>query len=263
MEKILPKSPDAISLNRLKFYNLMELMKVQGAKAASETFFGKKYADTLYNATDYKYQGQLAEMIMDTAMMLSSFEKAAKLDPEKPEILIGLSEAYEKVGNADKAVEIYQKYIEKNAKTKGDKLNGLIKEGKIYYGAAADIQDSSKFDLRNRYVAEGDKLFEEVSKEAPESFYGPFWRARIQTILDPNNPIDAIKEQYDEAYKRMEGKDESYNNERKECLVYTAFYYFQKDDHEKATEYSDKVLAIDPNNTLAQNIKNAIAQMKK
>ena len=73
VEKILPKSPEAISLNRLKFYNLMELMQVQGAKAASDTFFGKKYADSLYNATDYKYQGQLAEMMMDTAMMLTAF----------------------------------------------------------------------------------------------------------------------------------------------------------------------------------------------
>lgn len=258
---ILPKDPNSLSLNRLKFYNLMELMQVQGAKAAAEKFFSS-FKDTLYNGTDYKYQGQLAEMLMDTAMMVNSFEHAAKLNPEKAEIQLGLSEAYEKIGEAEKAVTAYKKYLE-IAEPDKKSANGVLKMGKIYYACAAAIEDSAKFDLRTKYVQAGDKIFSELETMAKDSYLGPMWRARIQTILDPTNPIESVKECYDKVYERLAGKDESYNTERKECLVYSAFYYFKKDDYDSAKDYCEKVLAIDPNHGLAKNILNAIAQLKK
>ena len=258
---ILPKDPKSLSLNRLKFYNLMELMQVQGAKEAADKFFGA-FKDTLYNGTDYKYQGQLAEMLMDTAMMVSSFEHAAKLDPEKAEIPLGLSEAYEKIGEAEKAVAAYKKYLD-IAEPGKKSANGILKMGKIYYACAAGIEDSTKADLKKKYVEAGDKIFSELEDMAKDSYLGPMWRARIQTILDPENPIESVKECYDKVYERLANKDESYNTERKECLVYSAFYYFKKDDYASAKDYCEKVLAIDPNHGLAKNILNAIAQLKK
>ena len=261
VNSILPKNPNSLSLNRLKFYNLMELMQVQGAKEAADKFFGA-FKDTLYNGTDYKYQGQLAEMLMDTAMMVSSFEHAAKLDPEKAEIQLGLSEAYEKIGEAEKAVNAYKKYLE-IAEPGKKSANGILKMGKIYYACAASIEDSTKADLKKKYVEAGDKVFSELEEMAKDSYLGPMWRARIQTILDPENPIESVKECYDKVYERLASKDESYNTERKECLVYSAFYYFKKDDYDAAKDYCEKVLAIDPNHGLAKNILNAIAQLKK
>ena len=118
-------------------------------------------------------------------------------------------------------------------------------------------------DLKKRYVEEGDKYFKKLEDLAQESYLGPFWRARIQTIMDPNNPIESVKECYDRAYERLANKDESYNTERKECLVYTAFYYFKKDDYTNAEDYCNKVLALDPEHGLAKSIINAIGQLKK
>jgi tetratricopeptide (TPR) repeat protein len=260
VNEILPKNPKALSLNRMKFYNLMELMQTQAAKEASDKFFGM-FTDTLYNATDYKYLGQLAEINMDTALMVKSYEKAFKLDPENKDVLVGLSEAYEKIGEADKSVEAYKKYIEL---TNPGSANGILKEGKIYYSCAAALEGKAeKNDLKKRYVEEGDKLFAKLEELAKESYLGPFWRARIQTIMDPENPIESVKDCYDKAYERLANKDESYNQERKECLVYTAFYFFKKDDYTQAADYCDKVLAIDPNHSLAKNIKSAIGQLKK
>ena len=112
-------------------------------------------------------------------------------------------------------------------------------------------------------VEAGDKVFSELEEMAKDSYLGPMWRARIQTILDPENPIESVKECYDKVYERLASKDESYNTERKECLVYSAFYYFKKDDYDAAKDYCEKVLAIDPNHGLAKNILNAIAQLKK
>ena len=260
VNSIIDKHPQALSLNRMKFYYQMELMQIQGAKEYSDKFF-KMFEESQYNATDYKYLGQLAEMISDTALMINSFEHAIKLDASNTDALRGLSDAYEKIGEADKAVETYKKFIEL---TDPGSANGILKEGKIYYSCAAALDGKDdKVDLKKRYVEEGDKYFKKLEDLAQESYLGPFWRARIQTIMDPNNPIESVKECYDRAYERLANKDESYNTERKECLVYTAFYYFKKDDYTNAEDYCNKVLAIDPEHGLAKIIINAIGQLKK
>ena len=260
VNSIIDKNPQALSLNRMKFYNQMELMQIQGAKESSDKFF-KMFEESQYNATDYKYLGQLAEMISDTALMINSFEHAIKLDSSNTDALRGLSDAYEKIGDADKAVETYKKFIEL---TDPGSANGILKEGKIYYSCAAALDGKDdKVDLKKRYVEEGDKYFKKLEDLAQESYLGPFWRARIQTIMDPNNPIESVKECYDRAYERLANKDESYNTERKECLVYTAFYYFKKDDYTNAEDYCNKVLALDPEHGLAKSIINAIGQLKK
>ena len=260
VNSIIDKNPQALSLNRMKFYNQMELMQIQGAKESGDKFF-KMFEESQYNATDYKYLGQLAEMISDTALMINSFEHAIKLDSSNTDALRGLSDAYEKIGEADKAVETYKKFIEL---TDPGSANGILKEGKIYYSCAAALDGKDdKVDLKKRYVEEGDKYFKKLEDLAQESYLGPFWRARIQTIMDPNNPIESVKECYDRAYERLANKDESYNTERKECLVYTAFYYFKKDDYTNAEDYCNKVLALDPEHGLAKSIINAIGQLKK
>ena len=61
----------------------------------------------------------------------------------------------------------------------------------------------------------------------------------------------------------MEGKDDSYDGYRKECLVYDAFYYFKKDQYAASLDACNKVLAIEPNNSLCKQIKAAIGQLRK
>ena len=259
-QQILVKDPKSLSANRLVFYNQMELQDFDKVKETADKFF-TLFNDSLYNSTDYKYSADLAATLNDPMRAVTAYEKAVKIDPKKGDLYEGLSDAYEKVGKADESVAAYKKFVQITSPEVP--ASAFLKEGKIYYSAATSLSDPSTDALKKHFVAAGDSIFAELAQKAPESFYGPFWQARIQTILDPNNPIEAIKNHYTEAYKRMEGKDESYNKERKECLVYFAFYFFKKDNYSEALDACNKVLTIDPANNLAKQIKGAISQLKK
>ena len=258
-EQALKHDASSLSANRLKFYNLMELAETDKAKAQAGQFFGK-FDEKLYNSTDYKYAADLASQTNDPQLAVKSYEKAVKLNPKAPDLYKSLSEAYEAVNQTDSAVAAYMKYGE--LANPGALLN-YLQAGKIYYSAAAALKDGEHDALRKHYINAGDSLFARVSEKAPDSYMGPFWRARIQTILDPNNPIESVKSQYEEAYRRMEGKDDSYDGYRKECLVYDAFYYFKKDQYAASLDACNKVLAIEPNNSLCKQIKAAIGQLRK
>lgn len=267
----LAKDNSREALNRMKFFSKMELLnkaeeetgvapaeKIQEVKEIADKYF-TMFIDTLYNGADYKYKGQLAKYLKDNKMMVESYEKAVKADPENTSILKGLSDAYEKVGEADKSVETYQKIL-KITSPDGIGAQDYLNMGKIYYRCAQGIEDSTKNDVKKKYVAEGEKLFAKVEELAPSAYFGPLFRARIQLITNGDNATEEIKNCYERALKAVEGKDESYNDVRIESLRYAAFFHYQKGNKPECKEYCNQVLALDPNNGTAKAILGAIGQ---
>ena len=259
VNKILPQETKSLPANRMKFYNLMELKKTEEAKAEADTFF-KMFIDTLYNSTDYKYYGDLATQLKDTALCVQVFEKAVKIDPKKGELYKSLSDAYENDKQTDKAVKAYLTYCELTNPTAIGSNN--LQAGKKYLFAAAAL-GSNEMALKKHYIAAGDSLFTIVENKAPDSYLGPFWRARIQSVADLNNPIASAKDLFAKAYKLLEGKDDSYDSYRETCLEYETFYAFKNDDYGSALEFSKKVLALNPSNSLAKQIFNVLQKVKK
>lgn len=246
VDKILIKDPKDISLNRMKFYDLIELERFDEAKDASTKLFGQ-YVDSLYNFSDYMYKGRLLKKEKDYAGAIADFNKAINLNPSMLALYKEISDTYERVSEYDKAIDAFKTFLEKI----GDKreLTDYFTYGKIFYSAAsADSIDAEK---KKAYIQEGDSAFAEVANKS-ESYLGSLWRARINALMDPENPNDISKNFYEETIKRLDGKDNA--TSMKECLKYLAFYYMKKDDNEKAKEYSNKVLAIDPNDAMAKQI---------
>ena len=258
VNSIIASDPKEISLNRMKFYDLIELKQYPEAESASKNFFGQ-YTDTLYNFSDYKYMGALQTELKNIDAAVTAYKKAAELAPEekKPLLLKDLSSAYEHVGKYDDAANAYQKFIDATAP--GSLLEAYNK-GRIYYKALGDTTITT--DQKKHFIEAGDVLFKEVAAK-DSSYLGPFWSARINSALDPDNPNETSMQQYGEAFKRLESKDESYNSRRVECLRYMTFYYFKKDDYTNCLTYADKALAINPDDALIKQIKAALAQMKK
>lgn len=254
VNKSLAQDAKDISLNRMKFYNLIEENKVEEAKAAKDNLFGQ-YNDTLYNFSDYMYLGRLQKMEKDYPASVASFEKAISMNGDRVELYKDLSDLYERIQDYDKAIANYKIVIEKL----GDKraLTDLLTYGKIYYAAAGAVTDSTEVGLEKKkaYIAEGDTIFADISGRT-ESHLGCLWRARINSLLDPLNPVDAAKVHYEETLQRLEGKENS--KASLECLKYLAFYYMKKDDNENAKKYNDMVLAIDSEDALAKQIQQVI-----
>ena len=255
---IIAKAPKEISLNRMKFYDYVELKQFKEADEASKSFFGQ-YADTLYNFSDYKYEGLLQSKLNNMEKSAVAYTKAIEMAPDekKTALMKDLSDAYLNAGKYDEAADAYQKYIDKvNPESLVERYN----KGRIYYTALADttITDEQK----KHFIEAGDALFKEVAAK-DESYLGPFWSARINAMLDPESPNEVSMQQYAEAIKRLEGKDNSYDSKRVECLRYMTFYYFKTDDYDNSLAYAEKVLAISPNDGLATQIKNVLSQLKK
>ncbi|MDD4760875.1 MAG: tetratricopeptide repeat protein [Bacteroidaceae bacterium] len=258
VNKIISQDPKEISLNRMKFYDLIEMGKYQDAEVASKNFFGQ-YVDTLYNFSDYKYMGKLQAELKNIDGAVAAYKKASDLAPEdkKPALLKDLSLAYETVGKYDDAAATYQQFIDLAAP---GSLVETYNKGRIFYKALEDSTITA--DQRKHYIEAGDALFKVVAAK-DSSYLGPFWSARINSALDPNNPNEVAMQQYNEAFKRLESKDASYNSRRVECLRYMTFYYFKKDDMSNCVAYADKVLALSPDDSLAKQIKVAVSQLKK
>ena len=259
IEKTLPKDPKDIGLNRMKFYNLVEEKKFSEADAAKNNLFGQ-YNDTLYNYSDYMYLGRLQKSNKNYPEAITNLEKAVSLNPEKAEIYKDLAGTYELTDNYDKAIATYKNYIEHigNKRTLAD----LLEYGKSYYSAANAVTDTTETGVKQKmeYIAGGDTIFADVAARS-DSHLGCLWRARINSLIDPQNPVESAKNYYEETLKRLEGKNNKSNT--LESLKYLAFYYMKKDDNENAKKYNDQVLAISPDDPLAKQIQTVIEATSK
>lgn len=255
VEKILPKDPKDISLNRMKFYDLIETSDYEGADTQKDKFFGQ-YNDTLYNYSDYMYLGKLQRKQRDYTSAIASLEKSISMKKDFVANYKELGDIYERAKQYDKAIETYKSYISKlGAEVPATELYSF---GRVYYSAASDLAETNAESPKlKEYITAGDTLFAQVTTRT-DSYLGPFWRARLNSLTNPNDPLDNVKSYYDEAAKRLEGKDNPTST--KECLRYSAFYYMKKDQNAEARDYCNKLLALDPDDSLAKQILRVVSE---
>ena len=79
----------------------------------------------------------------------------------------------------DSAVVYYQQYFDFEEKPAAE---DLLKLGKCYYNLAC--QDSVP-ELQKEELIKADSLFKELSFQVPNSYVSYFWRARVNSMLDP------------------------------------------------------------------------------
>lgn len=260
VNKALPKAPKDISLNRLKFYCEVETGDFGNAFTDKDKLFGQ-YNDTMYNHRDYMYLGRLEKEMKMYKESVADYEKAIMLKDQKKRsditIYKALSEVCLELPDYDKAIKYYKTF----ADSTGTELSAidLLEYGKIYYQAASAVaEDTLLVDKKNAYIAAGDTIFAQLDAKRKDTHYGPFWRARINTLKDPSNPLDDVKSFYEETLKRVEGKDNA--SVEVEANRYLAFYYMKKDNNELSKQYCEKVLAVDPDDKLSATILKVVSQ---
>ena len=244
----LPRDEKNITFRRMKFYNLYETKDYEGASEAMDYFNPGKYADSIYTYRDYNYRGLTLEQLKDYGGAMQAFTKALELNPSAATVYKSLSEIYSKMGMTDEAVASYEAYVD-TLGTRAD-MRDLFGLGRMYYTGLRQGTDSVKALI---YLAKGDSLFARISTEAPTSHLGPFWRARINNVLNASVPNDSVYAYYQETMTRLEGKEDK--SSEIEALSYFAWYALQKDDDANALKYCDELLSRDPENNMALQIK--------
>ena len=240
-------------LQRLSIYDLYELGNYDAGIEKAKTFLAR--SDSPENVyLDYFYYGRLLKEKKQYDEALVQLNKSLALDGSKVEIYQVISAIYEERQDYPQAITAYKKYMD-DWKKPGE-MGRLFCYGRLNYLAASD---STLKDLQPVYLAEADAVFARVMESAPENYLGSFWRARTNSLLDPETTDGLAKPYYEMALAILEQEPDASVPQKVECLSYLGYYYFVKEDYPKSKEYWNKILMIDPENETA---KTALEGMK-
>ena len=244
-KKGLELAPENHVLKRLAMYDNLELKDYKEGLEAAATFFSNP-GNPDYVYLDYVYFARLLEADKQYDEAVAQFDKALSMDKSHTEIYKDISDVYEKERDFPKAIEAYKNYLG-GMKSDPD-ISDLFLYGRLNYYAATD---SAYQDKQPLYLAEADTIFAQVAAKVPDNYLGNFWRARVNSLRDPETTQGLAKPYYEAALSILEQKPDSTKSVLVECNSYLGYYYFVKEDYNQSKLYWNKILEIDPGNETA------------
>ena len=251
-EKLLPLDPKDLVVRRMLFFSQMDTQDYQHAVEGIKYLTEKQYDDSLYLYLDYVYAASFAQdALEDKGQAIEYYKKAIEKDATKAEAYKRLAHLYRQNGQAVEAIPVYEKYLE----LLGAKADAAEKFGLASIYIAAKDQSKDEAD-RMKYIQAGDKIFEEYMAEQPTKYQGPFYRAQLW-ITDPQKAEEKPHEYYKQAIALI-GDNADYAAQKKMALQYLMIYYFKNNDDASTKQYVNQILAIDPADKLANQVKGVL-----
>ena len=244
----LKKEPRNPAFNRLAMYNNTDLKQYDDAiKSADRLFNQSDKPDFTY--LDYRYYGQALRQTKQYDLAIVQYQKAIDADSSKVELWKDVSDMYNEKGDFDNAISAYLKYENSLAEDKKT-ADDVIALGKLYYGLGS--KDSINADVKKNALVKADSIFALVAKMEATNYRGNFWRARANSLLDPETSKGLAKPFYEQTATLIESKaDPKYNAILLECYRYLGFYYLLKMEYTTSNSYWNKILVVEPNNATA------------
>lgn len=246
----LAKSPDNQLLKRLALYDNYELKQYDEAIKAAGTFFTNP-SDTSYVYLDNLYYGRTLTALKQAEKAIEQYQIALKKDAGKSEIWKELSDLYSDMKDYDAAIEAYDGFLKT---LKEPEVSDLFMMGRLYYYAGSSVTDTDPASLarKKEILLRADSVFAEVATKVPDNYLGNFWRARTNSLLDPETTEGLAKPYYEAALAILESKPDASKPLVVECESYLGYYYFVKNDFPTSKVYWNKILTIDPENETAK-----------
>jgi predicted Zn-dependent protease len=223
-------------VNRALAYSYFETGQYDEGLVYSRKFFRRAKPDKI-RPTDYVYLGRLLAKTKQDSLAYEKLYKAFQLDSSKSELLSEAAMSLNRIKKYDKALEIYKLKITLGKATPGDYYN----MGKVYY----NLQEWGKVDTTLAYYA----------TLMPDHIAAYQWRARALVNMDPDTKLGLAKPVFEILVEKAAPDSVKYSKELIEAYGYLAYYYLlqfnttkDQENGKKALEYSQKILALDPNN---------------
>lgn len=243
--KILAEDPSDYAMYRMIALSQDNKQDYAAAEAASAKLFELAKPEQL-TPNDYIVYGNSLSNVGKADQAVAVFEKAIELNPDKPELLVDLSNIYEKAGQNEKAVETMKRYLDGG----NGKVMDFVNMARRYDGLARSLKGDENKAAREAAAAEGVKYIDMAIEKAPNS--PVVYAIKGQIILGgtENNPNAEMAQTYQ---KLLEVLDSDPANKEKYGSFYGAAYYmlglyYLDTDKTKATEYLNNYLTIDPDN---------------
>ncbi|CCY64973.1 tetratricopeptide repeat family protein [Prevotella sp. CAG:1124] len=240
------KNPRDAAMNRITFYNYTDLKDYKNAIKYADALFNKSDSAKI-SARDHQYYGYalMGDSAFDQA--IEQFKKALEMNAELNDVRKQLSDAYLAKNDFTNGLAYYDEYLSKIEKPSVPDLDGLAK---LYMQQAASM-DSLTTDKVNAFK-KADEIYGKIAADSPgNKLYATMMRARINSQLDPESTQGLAKPYYEE-YAQL-AQTEQANNPKLliEPYLYLGYYYILKEDNATAKTYYEKVKAIDPQNSIA------------
>ena len=248
-----PRHP---AFNRMLLYNNTEMKRYDDAlSAANKLFYHSDNAEFQY--LDYIYYGYALNGRGHFDQAIEQFNKVLELNKDRKDVIKAISEAYEKIGDYEHAITYYRQYVDKldeDEKTPFEEYH----IGSMYYAMGTDEKKTKDLTPEKiEALRQADAQFEKVEQMRPDSYLGPYWRARTNVALDPETDKGLAKPHYMKVIDIITSKGET-SSQLMECYKYLAYYYYRKHDKDSCLIYIDKIMEIDPMDSYALQISNAL-----
>ncbi|WP_461487515.1 tetratricopeptide repeat protein [Pedobacter sp.] len=251
-------NPKTFVVIRMRGYSAVENKNYeQGIKYMNE-LFGRTQDAARIIGSDYLYLGRAQQALSQDSLAFINIAKAVKLDSTKVDALAEIGKKFYDARRYDKAAEVYKTVVEANSKNPNIATNYFYL-GTANYFAYAFADRDGKNPSRDILV-QADSAFSKVNVLAPSYETAYLYRARVNKNLDDKDAPKGIAIPFYEKYIELvtvtnpekaaaakAGLIESYNN---------LGAYAAATDKEKAKQFFNKTLALDPQNALAlDNLK--------
>lgn len=245
-KKGLAKFNNNVDLTRAALYSSVETNDFENAVNYGKVLFDSTKAPT---AMDYSYLGSAELGVKDYQNAITNLNKALELNPKDLKPMGKISQAYMGLGDENKALEYSQKYLEKEENP-----------GYSDYSNLADIYtkkgDNAKGAEKTSWYNKAMDVWELMATKAP-SIADIAYYMELQIADNQLKDKAKVSELYQKIISADENKENLSSNSK---LILTAAYlneavnYNNSNQPEKAKEYAEKVLKIDPNNATAKQI---------
>jgi len=248
-----PKDPKNFIVARMRGYSAIENKNFeQGLKYMNE-LFGRTQDASRVIGSDYLYLGKAQLATGQDSLAVINVTKGVELDSTKVEELANIGLKYFNDKNFPKAAKVYNKVVKVNSK------NPSLAMAYFYLGTSNYVS-SKGTDMALLRAA--DSSFVKLLELAPEYESAQLYRARTYKLLDDPKEPKGLAIPHFEKYIQMVtvDKPEKAATPQNQRGLVDAYNYLgaitAATDKEKAKEYFNKTLAIDPQNALAtDNLK--------
>lgn len=242
----LTKFNNNVDLTRAALYSSVETGDFASAVNYGKVLFDSTKAPT---AMDYSYLGSAQLGVKDYQNAITSLNKALELEPKDLKPMGKISQAYMGLGDENKALEYSQKYLEKEENPGYSDYSNLAD---IYTKKGDNAKGAEKADWYNKAMG----VWELMATKAP-SIADIAYYMELQIADNQLKDKSKVRDLYQKIISTDEGKENLSSNSK---LILTAAYlneainYNNEKQPEKAKEFAEKVLKIDPNNATAKQI---------
>ncbi len=277
----LTKYPTAAVFNRLSLYNNTELENYEQALQAANVLFNTP--DVKLSYMDYTYYGHALIGMKDYNKAVEAYKLALEQNIDSKEkragVISSLSDAYKKIDDYEAAAASYKEYLSlkdnPSALDQADLANIYVQHGNWYgtrmdqlkeqikaeknAAAKAELQAQNDADsiAKMSKLQQAENVYVEMSQNPDALEYATFWRARVNTMMDPDSKLGLARPHYEKLAELIlahEGeRSKTDNNRLVEAYRYLgAYHWLTLNDKETGDIYWNKILEIDPENAMAK-----------